>query len=167
MNRWLRTVKHRWAEAGDVHRALPPAAIERLTQRVRDSERRHSGEIRICIEAGLPLSYLWRNAPARERAIMMFAKLRVWDTEHDNGVLIYLLLADHAIEIVADRGIAAKVDENEWRDVCELMRTRFADGDYEGGAIAGVEAINAILVRHFPANGQHNPDELPDRPVLL
>ena len=86
-------------------RTRPPTAVERLRERVAASERRHSGEIRICVEAGLPLSYLWRGLSARDRAITMFGKLRVWDTEHNNGVLIYLLLAEHAIEIVADRGL--------------------------------------------------------------
>ena len=111
--RLARIWRHRWIDDADLRRALPPDLLERLGQRVAASERRHSGEVRICVEAGLPLSYLWRDAPARERAIMMFGKLRVWDTENNNGVLIYLLLAEHAIEIVADRGIDAKVPNEE------------------------------------------------------
>ena len=168
MNRWLRTVKHRWAEAGDVHRALPPAAIERLTQRVRDSERRHNGEIRICIEAGLPLSYLWRNAPARERAIMMFAKLRVWDTEHDNGVLIYLLLADHAIEIVADRGLDRQVAAGTWQAMAQQMSAAFKAGRFEDGLAQAADRVGALLQQHFAlADGERNPNELPDQPVII
>jgi uncharacterized membrane protein len=103
MGRLARILKHRWLDETDVARALDAAALTRLEQHVATSETRHSGEIRLCVEAGLPLSYLWRNATARQRAVTMFGKLRVWDTEHNNGVLIYLLLAEHAIEIVADR----------------------------------------------------------------
>lgn len=168
MNRWLRLIKHRWAEAGDVHRALPPEALERLTQRVRDSERRHSGEIRICIEAGLPLSYLWRHAPARERAIMMFSKLRVWDTEHDNGVLIYLLLADHAIEIVADRGLNRIVGDVAWQSMAARMSAAFKAGRFEEGLASALEQVDALLLQHFAlAEGERNPNELPDQPVIV
>jgi uncharacterized membrane protein len=168
MNRWLRLLKHRWAEVGDVHRALPPEALERLTQRVQASERRHSGEIRICIEAGLPLSYLWRNAAARERAIMMFGKLRVWDTEHDNGVLIYLLLADHAIEIVADRGLDRQVPAVEWQSMAQQMSAAFKAGRFEEGLAAAVDRVDALLLQHFAlAGGERNPNELPDQPVIV
>jgi uncharacterized membrane protein len=168
MNRWLRLLKHRWAEAGDVHRALPEDALQRLAQRVQDSERHHSGEIRICIEAGLPLSYLWRNAPARERAIMMFGKLRVWDTEHDNGVLIYLLLADHAIEIVADRGLNRQVPAHEWQALARRMSADFKAGRFEQGLAAAVDRVDALLRQFFPlAGGERNPNELPDRPVIV
>ena len=102
MNRWLRILKHRWVDEDDARRAFGKAALERLQTRVAESERLHSGEVRLCIEASLPLSYLWRGASARERALAMFGKLRVWDTEHNNGVIIYVMLAEHAIEIVAD-----------------------------------------------------------------
>ncbi|MDP3172207.1 MAG: TPM domain-containing protein, partial [Polaromonas sp.] len=114
-NSLTRTLKHLWLDADDTRRAIPAAMLDRLQRRVAASEQRHSGEIRICVEAGLPLSYLWRGASARERAVTMFGKLRVWDTEHNNGVLIYLLLADHAIEIVADRGLARHVDAAQWQ----------------------------------------------------
>jgi uncharacterized membrane protein len=109
---WLRILRHRWLDETDAARARRRRAA-RLEARVAASERRHSGEIRVCVEAGLPLSYLWR-ATARDRAITMFGKLRVWDTEANNGVLIYLLLAEHAIEIVADRGLARHVPQAQW-----------------------------------------------------
>jgi uncharacterized membrane protein len=167
MNRWLRLLKHRWAEVGDVHRALPPEALERLTQRVQASERRHSGEIRICIEAGLPLSYLWRNAAARERAIMMFGKLRVWDTEHNNGVLIYLLLAEHAIEIVADRGLSRHVPPEQWRALTQGMSAAFKAGRFEDGLAEAIDVVDGLLLQHFAqAEGAPNPNELPDRPFV-
>ena len=160
--------RHRWTDEADVRRALPAELLERLTRRVAASERRHSGEIRICVEAGLPLSYLWRGAPARERAIMLFGKLRVWDTEHNNGVLIYLLLAEHAIEIVADRGIDARVDAEEWAAMAQRMGTAFREGRFEDGLTQALEEVSALLVAHFPlAEGQADRNELPDAPVVL
>ena len=126
-----RLLKHRWLDETDAQRALGTAALDRLQQRVQQSEARHSGEIRVCVEAGLPLSYLWRDAAPRERAITMFGKLRVWDTEHNNGVLIYLLLAEHAIEIVADRGLTRHILQAEWDAMLERMREAFRAGRFE------------------------------------
>ena len=122
MNKLLRILKHRWTDERDLARALDAAALQRLQQRVAASEAHHRGEIRVCAEPGLPLSYLWRGASARERALAMFGKLRVWDTEDNNGVLIYLLLAEHRIEIVADRGLNRHVDAAQWQQVMETMR---------------------------------------------
>jgi len=168
MMRWTRLIRHRWLDEGDVHRRLDADALARLAARVHDSERHHSGEIRICIEAGLPLSYLWRDAPARERAIMMFGKLRVWDTEHNNGVLIYLLLADRAIEIVADRGLNRQVAPDEWRRLAAQMKGDFQAGRFEPGLLAAVDRVDALLRQYFPlAGGERNPNELPDQPVII
>lgn len=160
--------RHRWIDAADVRRALPPEALERLERRVAASERRHSGEVRICIEAGLPMSYLWRGAAARERAIMMFGKLRVWDTADNNGVLIYLLMAEHAIEIVADRGIDAHVSAEEWAAMARRMAAAFREGRFEDGLTQALEEVSALLVAHFAlAEGQADRNELPDAPVVL
>jgi uncharacterized membrane protein len=165
MNRWLRILKHRWLDETDAERAFDEAALQRLAQRVKASEKRHSGEIRVCVEAGLPLSYLWRDAPARERALAMFGKLRVWDTQHNNGVLIYLLLAEHAIEIVADRGLNERVGELQWRAVVEQLREALRAGRFEQGLNDAIDAVDALLAQHFPlAPGALNPDELPNRP---
>ncbi|HSW24614.1 MAG TPA: TPM domain-containing protein [Burkholderiaceae bacterium] len=167
MNRLLRIFKHRWFDESDTRRALQPEVVERLRQRVAASERQHSGEIRVCVEAGLPLSYLWRGLAARDRAITMFGKLRVWDTEHNNGVLIYLLLAEHAIEIVADRGLSAHVSTAQWATIVATMREAFRAGRHEQGLMAAIDAVDDLLRRHFPlAPGQHNPNELPDVPAL-
>jgi uncharacterized membrane protein len=167
MNRWLRILKHRWLDETDTARALDTAALQRLEARVAASERRHSGEIRLCVEAGLPLSYLWRGATARERALAMFGKLRVWDTEANNGVLIYLLLAEQAIEIVADRGLARQVPQAHWDALVGGMREAFRAGRFEAGLEQAVDAVDAMLARHFPlAPGAHNPNELPDRAHL-
>ena len=167
MNRWLRIFKHRWLDEADARRALGAAALQQLQARVAASERQHSGEIRLCIEASLPLSYLWRGASARERALAMFGKLRVWDTEHNNGVLIYLLLAERAIEIVADRGLNRVVDAAQWRALTDGMAASFQAGQYETGLNAAVDAVGALLSQHF-AIAAHvaNPNELPDAPVV-
>jgi uncharacterized membrane protein len=163
MNRWLRILKHRWTDETDAARALGPEALLRLEQRVAASERRHSGEIRLCVEAGLPLSYLWRGATPRQRAVTMFGKLRVWDTEQNNGVLIYLLLAEHAIEVVADRGLARAVPPETWQQLVAGMREAFRAGRFEDGLAQAVDRVGALLVAHFPlAAGQANPNELPD-----
>ena len=162
-----RLLRHRLWDEDDARRALPAEALARLQQRVADSERRHSGEIRICVEAGLPLSYLWRDAPVRERALAMFSKLGVWDTEHNNGVLIYLLLAEHRIEIVADRGLSRHVDAAAWQRIVDGMGTAFRAGRFEEGLNQAVDAVDALLVQHFAlAPGQLNPNELPDVPDL-
>ena len=167
MNRFGRILKHRWLDERDLARTLDDALLTRIEARVAASEKRHSGEIRVCAEAGLPLSYLWRGASARERALAMFGKLRVWDTEHNNGVLIYLLLAEHRIEIVADRGLDRQVSAAQWRDVMERMRAAFRQGEFEAGLNAAIDAVDALLVQHFPlAPGEHNPNELPDKPHL-
>ena len=163
MNRWLRILKHRWTDETDAARALGPEALQRLEQRVAASERRHSGEIRLCVEAGLPLSYLWRDATPRQRAVTMFGKLRVWDTEQNNGVLIYLLLAEHAIEVVADRGLSRAVPPETWQQLVAGMREAFRAGRFEEGLAQAVDRVDALLVAHFPlAAGQANPNELPD-----
>ncbi len=167
MGKLARILRHRWYDERDTSRALDAAALSRLEQRVAASERLHSGEIRLCIEAGLPLSYLWRGATARERAVAQFGKLRVWDTEHNNGVLIYLLLAERAIEIVADRGIARTVAPSHWDDVVVGMRAAFRAGHFEQGLLEAVSAVEKVLVARFPlVEGDDNPNELPDAPVL-
>jgi uncharacterized membrane protein len=134
---------------------------------VAQSEKRHTGEIRVCVEASLPTSYLLRDAPPRERAVAMFGKLRVWDTENNNGVLVYLLLVEHAIEVVADRGLTSRVAQQEWEQVVAAMRGAFRERRYEEGLQQAIDAVTAMLVQHFPAGaGQANPNELPDEPSL-
>ena len=169
--RFFRVLRHRSLDLRDTQRAIPPEMVERLMARVAASEQRHTGEIRICVEASLPSSYLWRGASARERAVMMFSKLRVWDTARNNGVLVYLMLADHAIELVADRGIAAHVPDRHWQDMVARMAGAFRDGRYEDGLTQALEEVSAVLVEHFPAVDatgapQANPNELPDAPLL-
>jgi uncharacterized membrane protein len=163
MARLSRILKHRWFDETDAARALDAAALKRLQDQVTQSEVRHSGEIRLCVEAGLPLSYLWRDASVRERALTLFGKLRMWDTEHNNGVLIYLLLAERAIEIVADRGVMRRVPAAKWQGMVAEMRGAFASGHFEKGLTQAINQVQALLCQHFPlAPGQANPNELPD-----
>jgi len=167
IGRLQRILRHRWLDESDTRRAIPPVLVERLAQHVADSERRHTGEVRIYVEAGLPLSYLWRDATPRERAVALFGKLGVWDTEQNNGVLIYLLLAEHAIEVVADRGLSRHVGPERWQEVVRHMGDAFRAGRYEEGLKQAVDEVTALLVQHFPATpGAPNANELPDRPVL-
>lgn len=169
LSSFKRLIRHRLWNEDDARRALPTEALARLQQRVVDSEHRHSGEIRICVEASLPLSYLWRDAPVRERAVAMFAKLGVWDTEHNNGVLIYLLLAEHRIEVVADRALARLVDAGHWQRLVDAMGAAFRAGHFEPGLLEAIAAVDALLVAHFPRDaGAITPrrNELPDAPLL-
>ena len=152
---------------GAARRRFPSATLDAIRQAIAASEGSHLGEIVFAVEGRLPLAALWCGVTPRQRAQAVFSDLRVWDTAHNSGVLIYLLLADQAIEIVADRGIAARVDEAQWRDVCALMRGPFARGEAQAGALAGIAAVTEILRRHLPAEELTNPDERPDRPVLL
>jgi uncharacterized membrane protein len=167
MNRLVRLLKHRWFDERDALRALGADGLKRIEARVTESERRHSGEIRVCVESGLPLSYLWRNASVRERSVAMFGKLHVWDTEHNSGVLIYLLLAEHRIEIVADRGLNRHVSAEEWQRITSTMRTAFQAGQFEAGLNQAIDAVDALMLQHFAlGDGESNPNELPNAPVL-
>ncbi|MDI1340908.1 TPM domain-containing protein [Polaromonas sp.] len=171
-------LRHLWLDASDTARAIPPDLLERLAQRVTASEKRHSGEIRICVESSMPASYLWRlggNTPIgaliRERAVMMFGKLRVWDTEHNNGILVYLLLAEHAIEIVADRSVARHVSPDQWQAMVARMANAFRERRYEDGLTQALEECSALLMQHFavptgPGGAEPGPNELPDTPLL-
>lgn len=168
MSHWLvRLLRHRLLDEGDAARALGKEGAERIAARIEASERRHGGEIRVMVEAGLPISYLRRGASPRERAVAMFGKLNVWDTERNNGVLVYLLLAERAIEIVADRGLSRHVGAAEWAEIADSMRDDFRAGRIEAGLARAVDAVDALLVRHFPPrDGDADVDELPNAPVL-
>lgn len=180
MSAWLallrRLARHAWLDAADARRAIPPPLADTLRRRVAASEQRHSGEIRICVEGSLPLSYLWRHwrqrTPmadiVRQRAVMMFSKLGVWDTEQNNGVLIYLLLAEHAIEIVADRGLRQHVPPQHWQAMVQQLAAALASDRFDDGLTSALEQVSAVLVQHYPlAEGDtRTSNELPDEPVL-
>jgi uncharacterized membrane protein len=147
-------------------RAFPAAAREAIGRAVAEHEKNHRGEVRFVVEAELTSAQLWANLGSRARAVELFAMLGVWDTAENTGVLVYVLLADHKVEIVADRGISAKVAQAEWQAICATMQEAFRAGRFEAGAVAGVTAISALLEKHFPAGGT-NENELPDQPVML
>ena len=161
--RWAR---HLFMPPWAWRRAFPQATLDAIESAIRASETTHGGEIRFAIENSLTASWVWRGMTGRERAIEVFSHLRVWDTEHNSGVLVYLLLADHDIEIVADRGIAARVDASAWEAVAQAMETAFRQGEFERGTLEGIRQIGELLTAHFPAVGQ-NPDELSNRPVIV
>ena len=148
---------------GAVSRAFPASAMAAIEQAIAASEREHSGEVRFAVEPALDTSAPRRRI-ARERAIEVFSHLRLWDTDHRNGVLIYLLLADRDIEIVADRGVAAKVDASEWEAICREMEASLRSGGYGAAVVRGIEAASRLLARHFPRRAADR-NELPDRPV--
>jgi len=163
MTRFLR---HFLLDHFAVRRAFPPLAMAAIKSAIAQGERRHDAELRFVVEASLPLGYLVAGKTARDRAIDAFAQLRVWDTEHNSGVLIYVQLADRRVEIVADRGINAKVGDEPWRAICATMQQAFGARRFEDGAVAGIAAISDLLATHFPAApGKAN--ELPDEPVAL
>ncbi len=169
--RLSRIFKHSWHSDALAQSAIPPDLLDRLAVQVKRSEAGHSGEIRIFVEPGLPMSYLTRSDSmahiTRERALAMFGKLRVWDTTHNNGVLIYLLLAERRIEIVADRGLNERVTAETWPNLVKRMSAAFKAGDYETGLTEAVQEVSALLQQHFALRvGQTNPNELPDQPVL-
>lgn len=161
-----RFLKHLFATDRALRRAFPPALLARIEQAVKATEARHRGELRLVVEGALPPLAIWRGLTARARAIELFSALRVWDTEENSGVLIYVQFVDHKVEIVADRGIAAKVDHATWRDVCAGMERAFKAGRFEDGALGALAETDRLLERHFPA-GPANPNELPDHPLVI
>jgi uncharacterized membrane protein len=161
-----RILSHLFFTDGQLRRAFSPACLEAVAQAIRSSEQGHTGEIRFALEGALDGLPLFKGQTARERAIEVFSQLRVWDTEGNNGVLIYVLLADHAVEIVADRGIHVRAGAAVWEAICHQMELRFAAADFQTGALQGVAAVSRTLQTHFPGQGD-SPNELPDEPVLL
>jgi uncharacterized membrane protein len=161
-----RILRHGLTFPWRVRRVFPKAVCDAVEAAIRESETKHTGEIRFVVEGSLDFVQLFRGVTARERAIEVFSRLRMWDTEHNNGVLIYLLLADRNVEIIADRGIDRRVGRAGWEAICREMETRFRLGQFREGAVAGIRAVGALLAQHYPAGGP-NPDELPNRPVLL
>lgn len=162
-----RILRHLVTGSLAVRRAFPDASLAAIEQAIRQSETGHSGEIRFAVEASLDTLPLLKGQTARERAIQAFSQLHVWDTAQNNGVLIYLLLADRDVEIVADRGIDAKVGHAEWEAICQEMEKAFRKGRFELGVLAGIRAIGARLRAHFPAERAGEDNQLPDHPIIL
>ncbi|MBU6459010.1 MAG: TPM domain-containing protein [Bradyrhizobium sp.] len=155
-------IEHRWR----VRRLFPPRVLDAIEQAIKAGETTHAGQVRFAVEGALDGTLLFRGQSARQRALDVFSHLRIWDTAHNNGVLIYLLLADRQVEIVADRGIDAKVGAAGWARICAGMQAEFKAGQFGSGAIHGIEAVSRELAKYFPAHGK-GPNELPDAPVVL
>ncbi|RXT38093.1 TPM domain-containing protein [Bradyrhizobium betae] len=155
-------LQHHWR----AKRVFPQSVLDRIEQAIRQGEATHSGQVRFVVEGALDGRPLFSDQHARERALDVFSHLRIWDTAHNNGVLIYLLLADRDVEIIADRGINAKVGAEGWETICRAMEAEFRSGRFEHGAISGITAVSRELAKHFPPGGEH-PNELPDAPVVM
>ena len=155
-------IEHHWR----VRRIFSPQVLAQIEQAIKAGEATHSGQVRFVVEGALDGTPLFSGQSARERALDIFSHLRIWDTANNNGVLIYLLLADRKVEIVADRGIDAKVRAAGWEKICKEMEADFKAGNFAGGVIRGIGAVSAQLAAHFPKHGA-NPNELPDAPVVM
>jgi hypothetical protein len=161
-----RVLRHLVTPSWVLGRVFTPLVMSAIEDAVRESETLHRGEIRFAVEAGLDLDELRRGTSARERAVEIFSQLRVWDTAENTGVLIYVQWLDRRVEIVADRGISAQVPQMEWERICRQMEAAFREKHFGEGCTAAVSAVGRLLAARFPA-GADNPNELPDRPVLL
>jgi hypothetical protein len=162
--RWL---YHMWIGPMHVRAVFTREAFLRIEQTIAQGEREHHAELRFAAESSLGTSELWREVNARQRAVDVFSTLRIWDTHDNNGVLVYLLWADHAIEIVADRGATARVDPAVWESACAQFTNACRDGRHVEGVISAIDTINQALARAFPSEGIDSPDELPNEPLIL
>ncbi|WP_312236258.1 TPM domain-containing protein [Stenotrophomonas sp.] len=150
-----------------VRRTFPPARLQAITEAITAGERRHGGQVMFAVEAELPWMALWQGLSPRQRAEQAFAQLRTWDTEHNNGVLIYLLLADHAIELVADRGLRGRIGEAQWQEICAHLQQRLRQGDLQDGVLQAIEEVSTLLAGHYPPVPGSQDDGLPNTPQLL
>ena len=162
-----RMLRHVAADQRGVTAAFPPDALQRIENAIAQGERTHRGQVRFAVEAALPLGRIARRLSPRERALEIFGLSRTWDTEENCGVLVYLLLADRDVEIVADRGIHRRVEDGTWESICATMEQAFGAGRFSEGVLAGIEGINQVLSTHFPCKPGEASNELPDAPLVL
>jgi uncharacterized membrane protein len=161
-----RAWRHFITDRADIRRAFPQTHLDRIQRAIAEGEARHSGQVCFAIEAALPLPRLWRRLRSRARALEVFGLLRVWDTEANDGVLLYVLLADRAVEIVADRGIHARVGDAAWQAICRRIESEFRAGRFADGVVQGVTEVSALLAQHSPRTGPGR-NEIPDAPIVL
>jgi uncharacterized membrane protein YgcG len=166
-DRSVRLLRHVVTDHGTVTRAFPPIELARIEAAIATGEKAHRGQVCVAIEGALPAGRVWKGVTPRERALEVFGVLRVWDTEENCGVLVYLLLADRDVEIVADRGIHRIVGDDAWQAICARMETAFRDGKFAEGVVQGVGEISALLAQHYPRAGGGGTNELADLPVIL
>lgn len=167
MNLFKRLCRHLLITPFALKRRFPPVVMQRIEQAIAQSEGTHFGEIRFAVELHLSPLDILRNKTGHQRAVEVFSQLRVWDTEHNNGVLIYLLLADHDFEILSDRGVHQHVGSHGWSRISQEMEALFRQGRFEAGVLHGIEQISQVLTQHYPAADHNNNNELPDAPVIL
>jgi uncharacterized membrane protein len=161
-----RLIRHIFTTRYSTRRHFPQPVRDAIEKAIGECEGRHGGEIRFVVETSFDVPDVWRGLAPRQRALQMFGQFGVWDTAHNNGVLIYVLMADHDVEIVADRGIAAQVSQAEWQAVCRQMEHHYRAGRFQDGSTAGILGVGALLGRHFPGT-RRSDNELPNQPVLL
>jgi len=159
--------RHLVTDQGSAQRAFPKAAVKRIGDAIAAGEKNHRGQVRFVVEPSLHLARVLRRVSARERALEVFGQLRIWDTEENCGVLVYLLLADRDVELIADRGIHRLVGAQAWEAICRKMEAQFRIGEFANGVEAGIAAINERLAQHFPRSDANGKNELPDRPLFL
>lgn len=162
----IRMLKHLLLPDWFVRRVFARGDLAAIGEAIAASEKSHRGELRFVVEAAMPLTSLWRDVTPRARAVDLFSTLRIWDTAENSGILIYVQLVDHRVEILADRGIAARVPQAEWDAICRAMEASFRRGEWRQGALQAVARAGELLARHFPA-GVSNPNELPDQPLVI
>lgn len=165
-NRLRRALRHLLSTRNEAERAFPPATLAAIAEAIAAGEQGHRGEVRLIVEKALPLAAAWNGVSNRQRALALFADYGIWDTEDNCGVLIYVNLAEHKVDIVADRGIDRKIDGATWQAVCDTLTRGFARGDFHGATLAAVGRVNELLRQHFPADGSGR-NELPDQPLML
>ena len=162
----IRFVKHMFSHPWQAKRHFSSVALSNIEEAIQASEKKHTGEIRFIVEAGLhPIEILYKKIP-KKRAIELFGRLNIWDTEHNNGVLIYLLLADRDVEILADRGIHQHVGDDGWEQICRDMETLFRKAEFEAGVLQGIAEISAHLQKHFPQTGASR-NEISNKPIII
>ena len=162
----IRLARHLATTRWSTRRHFTPPVRAAIEQAIRDCEARHNGEIRFVVETAFDIPELWHDMSPRQRALQVFGQFGVWDTEQNNAVLIYVLMADRAVEIIADRGIAVRVAQAEWGAVCRQMQHHYREGRFQEGSIVGILGVGALLGRHFPGQAAGG-NELPNQPVLL
>ena len=166
MEKLKRAFRHLFTTSRAGKKAFPETTLQAIQEVITAGEKLHRAEVQLIVEPSLPLSEIWEGTSSRERAIELFSTHRIWDTEENSGILIYIDLADHQVEIVADRGIDHITTSDEWRSICQTMTSGFAQGNYHDSAIAALKLLNDILHDHLPdLEGQ--PDQLPNRPIIL
>jgi uncharacterized membrane protein len=164
--RLKRSLRHLLSTRTEAARVYPPATLEAIAEAITAGEQTHRGEVRLVVEKSLPLSAVWDGVSNRQRALALFADYGIWDTEDNCGVLLYVNLADHKVDIVADRGINSRIDPATWQSICNTMTAGFAQGRFHDATLEAIAQVNALLRQHFPSNGAR-PNELPDKPLML